>query len=658
MNYRRITPNHSCEQPSLLVFFDCETVPVPGAKTGDPAEHHFRLAVARFYRFRSGQWRYVTQQRFDDKHELWQWIFTKASKKQVLWVFAHNAIFDLTVSAFWAYLDGREVEISCYLDVKRGFREKPKPKEEKWRGLVVIDERKLIIECCHENGRITLVDSMNYYRESLASVGESIGVPKLAMPPFEADDEEWFRYCENDVLVLSLSITKLMDEWRREDRGNWQPTAASLAWSNYRHRHLDRQITTHDDKAAAALEREAHIGGECRMWFRGSVLDDYMFSIRDFQQLPVADHPYLRGPVHHYDVNSLYPWIMCTRPMPVQLTMFLSNPSVDELRRLVERRFCIATVSVRAEVDRWPYREQIAGRPSWSQRILFPIGSFTTTLCGSELVDALNRGVVTHVHDVSTYATGRLFGSFVRYWYRVKNDSCREQNPTKRNLAKVMLNSLYGRFAMGAKRWELDQAIECIEPWGCWVDHDYDTGETLRCRGIAGETFVEREAPVGEHRLTAIAAAITSEARYYMRTVRDSLPHRSVLYQDTDSLMILDSSRSQFESLVDVNPSELGSFRHINSYECVEFVGPKNYTADGRNVIAGLPANAKKIGDRRFVGDAFENTASVLCRPCPDTIKVWVREADFSGLTGGDLPGRDGWTVPTLLNSTSGRKIG
>lgn len=646
---RTIKRNHLCEQPSRVVYIDCETLPVERKGVAATHDHVYRLSVTRYCRRDRGQWRVVEDKQWTERNQMWSYIFNLATRRGVLWVIAHNAVFDLTVSGFWAYLDGGELILRGDLKYHTGQSEEYKSDGKDWQGLFVVDDKRCIIQACHPKGRINVIDSMNYFRQSLSALGESIGLPKMPMPAFDADDEQWFTYCTNDVRILQQSVTQLMERWKDHDNGNWQPTAASLAWSNYRHKFLDDQITTHDDKVATKLERDAHMGGECRCWFVGDVLDDYSYNVWDFMGRLNDGRPKLKGPCVLYDVRSLYPYVMANTLMPTRLVHSQKAIQLDKLKLAHDKYWCIARVDVTTNIDEFPCRVKTHNAPSWQDRLLFPVGTFRTVLCGEELALAIRSNRVTAAYEIAMYDCDMLFGDYVSHWYNQKIESETVGNKVERELCKIMLNSLYGRFAMGRKRYVLDDSAPCVQPWGHWVHKDMDTGVITKRRGVGGNVLSEMEVDPTDHQLSAIAAAITSAGRSFMRNARASMPSRSVLYQDTDSLLVMGEHCERFETIHDVVSGDVGRFKRSAEFSQTEIWGPKNYTVDGVNKIAGCPRQSVKTGHRTYKGEIFESGDSIMSRPCPDSVSVVIRTADFSGQHGGDIPTDSGWTIPVSI---------
>jgi len=42
-------------------------------------------------------------------------------------------------------------------------------------------------------------------------------------------------------------------------------------------------------------------------------------------------------------------------------------------------------------------------------------------------------------------STGNVFNSYVEKYYKMKEDSEKENNPVKRSIAKLLLNAMYGK---------------------------------------------------------------------------------------------------------------------------------------------------------------------------------------------------------------------
>lgn len=113
-----------------------------------------------------------------------------------------------------------------------------------------------------------------------------------------------------------------------------------------------------------------------------------------------------------------------------------------------------------------------------------------------------------------------IFNEYISKWRRIKEQAAREGNAGLKQLAKIMLNSLYGKFA---------QSIDNIETF-------FEFGEngslTVSEGSFDGKTSLKN---------MGIAAMITSYAREILLDVANLLSPEEFLYCDTDSIIMTES---------------------------------------------------------------------------------------------------------------------
>lgn len=113
-----------------------------------------------------------------------------------------------------------------------------------------------------------------------------------------------------------------------------------------------------------------------------------------------------------------------------------------------------------------------------------------------------------------------IFNEYIRKWRKIKEQAARERNAGLKQLAKIMLNSLYGKFA---------QSIDNIETF-------FEFGEngclTVSEGSFDGKTSLKN---------MGIAAMITSYAREILLDVANLLSPEEFLYCDTDSILMTES---------------------------------------------------------------------------------------------------------------------
>ena len=124
----------------------------------------------------------IPTQRFESTAEWWDYV--ERYCKDALTVYAHNLNFD-----------GAILRVADLLT--RG-----------WECTHYINDGNAPVIITFKRGRkrISLVDSRNYFRSTLESLGEGLGIPKLDMP---ADNEEWTEYANRDVEIVYQAIISL-----------------------------------------------------------------------------------------------------------------------------------------------------------------------------------------------------------------------------------------------------------------------------------------------------------------------------------------------------------------------------------------------------------------------------------------------------------------
>ena len=149
-----------------------------------------------------------------------------------------------------------------------------------------------------EGGKAELLCNTNFYKSSLASIGDSLGLPKTDMPE-TGDTVAMLEYCRNDVAILRAAFFAMF-AYTQDIAGVTPGITAAMA-SNRVYRagcyrgNKDAQGTQHIPYINEA-ERAAYHGGRTDTFFKGKPNDDW---------------------VYKYDVNSLYPYCMMG-DMPVR----------------------------------------------------------------------------------------------------------------------------------------------------------------------------------------------------------------------------------------------------------------------------------------------------------------------------------------------------
>jgi hypothetical protein len=539
--------------------------------------------------------RFTKEIRFTSPDEFWDVLDANIGNKTCAYVFAHNLGFDAQVVSFDT------------IPVERG-----------WTMVEYAHSHRLLFVTFRKGNRsIRMIDTLNYFQTSLAKLGEQFGYPKLRMPDDDASVEEWDTYCLNDCRVIRHAVNEWLSFLDENDLGNFQKTAASQAFTAFRHRYLDTPILILSDPVVENAERDAYYGGRCQA-FRIGEID---------------------GPIYKLDVNSLYPSVMRDHVMPTKLLLRTVDVAPEKVAQLPDTVIPLAHVFIETDEPAYPVRR--------NGRLIFPTGRFWTTLIGEELRDALVHGRVKRVAWLHVYAAAPIFSRFVEDLYGLRLRFKKEGNEAFAYCAKLILNSLYGKFGQRGYRWTPCQNPAPV-PDLQWYDDCQGSGRRLLHLWRGDRVWHRLDEGEAENSFPAIAAAVTSAARARMLRAIRKAGWENVLYTDTDSLFV---TQAGYERLRDeIDPDRLGFFKLEGVSERVTIYGPKDYVFSGEWKAKGIRKDAVAVDAQRWSQWHFRSAHALLNRGVHDAVEVvrvvkeLRREIKYGSVTG------DGHVIPMNLD--------
>ena len=272
-----------------------------------------------------------------------------------------------------------------------------------------------------------------------------------------------------------------------------------------------------------------------------------------------------------FDVNSLYPSVMHDEMLPYgEPVWFDGEPEYDKRRPL-----WIAAVCCRFKVkpDHIPCI-QLKGNFRFKQTEYLENSGvetvFTITNIDWKLIN--EQYDVKNVEWLGGYkfkANEWQFKEYVDKFTEQKIQAAKEGKPGKRQIAKLMLNSLYGKFATrltGVSRKPI------MEDDGILRYHDLEPDERT---------------PV----YLPVGVFVTSYARY--KTISSAqMVYDRFLYADTDSLHILGTDVPE---CLDVDQYRLGAWKLESHFSRAKFLRAKCYTEEIEGAlsthVSGMPYN-------------------------------------------------------------------
>jgi len=587
-----LAPNHKCEFPTRIVAVDTE------AWTKKYDIQKLRLGHAMFLRWRGSQWQeehfpFATVGQF---HDWMDGIIEREGNKNRIWLMSHNMKYDFPMLCMDSYLDGRFDAPDLFVMEPFLYYAKHKAKG---TGLRVIS-------------------TTNWYPFSLEKTAKNFGSFKLTSPDFttsdwEVSDEDMAIYCRQDTVALSAIIKGHINFIRSNDLGMVQPTSASQAFNAFRHRFMKTPLLVHHRPLLVNMELESYHGGRVEAFQLGKVPD-----------------------VYYLDVNSMYPAVMKGNQYPTVPRM-----------KAPFKLFCKTDVPTSYEDDYIIARCWLDLKVPWlavkrdDGKLIFPIGHVKATLSDPEyryILEHPEVGTISKLTDFIAYEKASIFDEYVDFFYSLKRNA---QSDLERSMAKLFLNSLYGKFGQryhapiqtlssdeGTKDWVLVKGM--LEDDQLGVVHE--NGRTyIRMGDKVVMQDKDVKGAIAEQSMPRISSAVTAYARLKLWEYMDMAGLENCFYCDTDSIMTNEDGYENLSSKGMVDASELGKLKmEFPTPVSVEVFGSKFYEVEGVLKCKGLKKNAKRVGVNSWEQDQFETGMNRLKNRINDGVRVSKLTKTFS----------------------------
>jgi hypothetical protein len=274
--------------------------------------------------------------------------------------------------------------------------------------------------------------------------------------------------------------------------------------------------------------------------------------------------------LNYYDVNSLYPFVMRNKPMPVGLPVKNYCMKIEDFGVA----YCEITTPENIDIPLLPHR--IKGK------LIFPKGHFWGWYCTPELQKAQELGYKIKIRYGYVFQQEYIFKKYIDTFYKIKQES--QKGSVEYTNSKLLMNALYGKFGQRREKEQIvmfPKSILGLEP----IDFFGDT-----------PFYVQKKISEAKHILPAIAAFVTCYARLKLYEYIELVLNKggTVYYCDTDSIVcnvILDTGK------------ELGQIKDEvpEGIEEAIFLSPKMYgikTKEGELIkCKGFPKDIFKFSN-------------------------------------------------------------
>ncbi|MBO7712146.1 MAG: hypothetical protein J6S85_01185 [Methanobrevibacter sp.] len=420
----------------------------------------------------------------------------------------------------------------------------------------------------HKVNKVKILDAMKIFPNfSVERIAKGFNLPisklKIDYTKYRPENHELteteIAYIRNDVEIVARALHEMFD------RGLTKMTIASDAMTNFK-KHFDNFFHYFP-------ELPEKVDADIRLSYRGG----FTYASDKYTETEIGEGCVL-------DVNSLYPYCMKNKPMPYGEPRFFEGEYItDDIFPLF-----IITFTCKFEIkpDKIPciqLKNNLSFIPNeYLKSSKDEHVTLTLTSVDFELFkDHYKFWDVTYHGGWKFKMTIGLFDNYVDYWTEQKIKAGKEGNAAQRQIAKLMLNSLYGKFGV---------SINCGKK-----------APMLNEDGIL--SFVDLTPEKRKPIYIPVAAFITAYGRE--KTIRTSQAIRDYTtkkygvdkyyYSDTDSIHsgLNNEDLEELKELLDIDDFKLGAWAKEAEFTRAIYIRQKCYIEEIEDTVsvtvAGLP---------------------------------------------------------------------
>nr|DAI89900.1 MAG TPA: DNA polymerase B [Caudoviricetes sp.] len=386
---------------------------------------------------------------------------------------------------------------------------------------------------------LTIYDSLKILPFSVAAVAKGFNLPisKLEIDYNETREKghiltkQEVDYLRNDVEIMARALQVLFDQ------GLNQMTQGSNALYDY------KRIVS--PKNFAKWFPIPNYDYDIRQSYKGG----FTYLNDKYKDVDIKEGIVL-------DVNSLYPSVMYYQPLPYGEGVFFKGKyKKDKIYNLYVQMFTCQFELKEGYIPTIQLKNNLSFIPT---QYLKSSDGEDVTLCLTSVdlelfMEHYNVYNIDYHSGWKFKSTIGLFKDYIDKWNAVKMESTLNGNKAMRTLAKLMLNALYGKFA-------LNPNVQSKIPW-------YDNG-VIKYKLGEKETRDPIYIPVGTF--------ITAWARYKTISSAQKVYDRFV-YADTDSLHLIGT---EIPDMLEIDPVKLGAWKHESTFIRARFLRQKSYVEE------------------------------------------------------------------------------
>jgi hypothetical protein len=283
-----------------------------------------------------------------------------------------------------------------------------------------------------------------------------------------------------------------------------------------------------------------------------------------------------------YDVNSMYPFVMRNFLYPAGDMFRAINKREIDICINKFKNIGIVKANIKAPYNHIPY---LVKKDETLNKLIAPIGTWADYITTFEYLEALKRGYEIDIIEAYLYKKKENhFKSYVDNYYNIKKTS----TGAKKQIAKLMLNSVYGKFAQKRTNDKIVTLPYIIEK-GLRISNFVPLGSKM---------YTKEETYYYDRRINPIQSIfVTAYARHILYEGIENIINQGgeVYYADTDAIITdikLDNNK--------VSDTELGKWALETQIEKYIGIDAKLYICDDKVKAKGIPSTEQqklKYGD-------------------------------------------------------------
>lgn len=445
----------------------------------------------------------------------------------------------------------------------------------------------------HKHVKWTFIDSARLMPIRLNDLGQTFGIGKKVELPMSYDElaevknRDLMRgYLKQDCVLLYKAVEKIQRIINNLG-GQLGPTLPSTSLDLFRRRYLREHIYTNRHFIDCADHGKNPANSVCHGCGHNFIRKAYYGGRAEIFRMKFEPSPgFERAKL--FDINSMYPACML-EGMPVGPGFVVEGPEVTEefVYKNAKNKTGIVECDVYIPEDCYLPPLPIKAKGG---KLIFPVGRFHGTWDTAELT--LLREVGGRIEKITKsvwFEEAAIFTGFVKEIYKYRDRNNPEWNAGLDWIAKILLNSAYGKFAMKENR-------------SRFVIHPDDV-EGMSPIDFTSDIWSEDIRVSPSYIVPQLAVHITALARRQLWTILSDIVKRGgrVYYCDTDSVVC---------SGVDLpTGKQLGALKLENVITRAEFILPKLYlieteeSSKKKKREQHLKVKAKGMGPGIRVGD-------------------------------------------------------